>query len=200
MTGAVTLAAAAVVGAGAAVYTAIQSGQTQSQARGQSGTIFGEQQQYEQMLNQLIANPSSVTSLPGYQFQQEQGTQAVARQMAASGFLGSGNEATALEQYGQGLASNFYTTQANLLAGLAGITAPSSPSQLLNSSTAAGANSANQWANILQQLGLGVGLSTTGTGITPQESQWLQAGGTSSTIPSGLIPATGGYMQNVPGG
>lgn len=154
MSGLYTLAAAAVVSAGTGIYSATQAHSISSQARGEQGTIFGEQQYYEQQLQQLIADPSSVTKLPGYQFQLDQGVQAIERSGAAKGFLGSGNEATALTQFGQGLASNFYTTQANLLASLAGITAPSSPSQLGGVATAAQASSSQQLTSALEELGV----------------------------------------------
>lgn len=49
-----------------------------------------------------------VAATPGYQFQMDQGTKAIERQGAAKGMLGSGNTLTALTQYGQGLAQNFY--------------------------------------------------------------------------------------------
>ena len=49
-----------------------------------------------------------VAATPGYQFQMGQGTQAIERQGAAKGMLGSGNTLTALTDYGQGLAQNFY--------------------------------------------------------------------------------------------
>src|SRR5208282_2868284 len=66
-------------GLGGALGTGIEGANTQSSlAKSQeslaglqeyeSSTIFGEQQGYEAQLNKLIANPSSVTSLPGYQF------------------------------------------------------------------------------------------------------------------------------------
>lgn len=49
-----------------------------------------------------------ITSTPGYKFQLDQGTQAVERQGAAKGMLGSGNTLIALQNYGQGLAQNYY--------------------------------------------------------------------------------------------
>jgi hypothetical protein len=158
MSGLYTLAGAAVISAGTGIYEASQSHGLSHTADYEQRTIFGEQQYFEKQLQDLIADPSSVTKLPGYQFQFEQGTQAVARQMASSGFLGSGNEAIALTQYGQGLAKNFYLTQANLLAQLAGITAPSSPSQLSGAATAAAGQSSHDLTNALGELGALYGL------------------------------------------
>lgn len=45
---------------------------------------------------------------PGYQFELQQGTDALTKQAAATGNLMSGTTGTALEQYGQGLASTNY--------------------------------------------------------------------------------------------
>lgn len=46
--------------------------------------------------------------MPGYQFQLQQGTDAITKQAAATGNLMSGNTGKALEDYGQGLASTDY--------------------------------------------------------------------------------------------
>lgn len=132
-----------------------------------AATLFKEQQGFEKQLQDLITNPSSVTSLPGYKFQMDQGTSAVASKMAASGFLSSTAEADALTQFGQGVASNFYGQQAQLLANISGIT--QSPANFLNASTAA-ANAAttqsnNLWSGIGSLIGLGVGGSGGGGGL-----------------------------------
>ena len=59
-------------------------------------------------------------NLPGYQFQAQQGNLAVQRNLAASGLLDSGAAGKELQQYGQGLASQYGQTYAAGLAGLAG--------------------------------------------------------------------------------
>lgn len=101
-----------------------------------------QQGQYQQQLQQLMANPSSVTSLPGYQFQFNQGQQALARQSAAAGYGGtganpgsgggSGNFATAEQQYGQGFAQNSYNNQVQQLSGLSGVN-QGNPAAAINS-------------------------------------------------------------------
>jgi hypothetical protein len=79
---------------------------------------------------------AQVQATPGYQFQLQQGTQAVEQNAAAAGLLGSGGTLKGLEQYGEGLATttyqqayqnaltgyqtNFNNTY-NTLAGLAGL-------------------------------------------------------------------------------
>ena len=67
---------------------------------------------YGEQLAALEANPSSITTRPGYQA----GLTAVQRGSAAGGYNGSGNEIAALAQYG----GNFYNQEVGRLAGLAG--------------------------------------------------------------------------------
>lgn len=67
-------------------------------------------QQAEAQLQALMANPSGVTNLPGY----GAGLEAVQRGMAAGGFLGSGNMATALQKYGGDFYNNAVGQYSNL--------------------------------------------------------------------------------------
>lgn len=76
--------------------------------------------QWADRLNQLVMDPSSVTQTPGYQFQMEQGTEAINRGMAASGQLQSGGEQLALQKFGQGLASDSWLRQIQMMSGLVG--------------------------------------------------------------------------------
>lgn len=144
--------AGAVVSAGVSAYDAYQQTGVQDTALGMAQTQFGEQQQYGQMLQNLISNPSSITSTPGYQFQLGQGEDAVAREMGASGMLGSGNEAIALTQYGQNFASSALTQQEQLLASLSGLQTTSANSNLLGTSSNAGAQAFNQEGQLLASL------------------------------------------------
>ena len=66
-------------------------------------------------LNELLQNPSSITSTPGYQFAYNQGLEAVNRTAAAKGQLGSGNRLYDLTKYGQGLASQTYNNTVSQL-------------------------------------------------------------------------------------
>lgn len=68
--------------------------------------------QYQQQLSALASNPSRIFDMPGY----KAGEQALMRQLAAGGFLGSGNMMTALRDYG----TKSYGEEFNRLAGLAG--------------------------------------------------------------------------------
>jgi hypothetical protein len=69
-------------------------------------------------LARLLADPSSLRSLPGYQFAQEEGVQALDRSAAARGMLGSGRQSKDLLRFGTGLADQTYGNQfARLMSG-----------------------------------------------------------------------------------
>src|ERR1019366_1149167 len=57
----------------------------------------------------------ALQATPGYQFQQQQGAAAVNAGAAANGTLNSGNQALALQQQGQGLASQNYNNYVSQL-------------------------------------------------------------------------------------
>lgn len=196
--------AAAIVTAGVGAYGAYSSSQAEGEEEGIAGQqaliaqqTWNAQQGYQAQLQQLISNPSSVTSLPGYQFQLSEGSAAVASQMAASGFLGSGNEAEALMSYGQGLASSFYGQQTSLLASLSGLQASASTAQsgsaatgAANAATGAAAATTGQANSALGQLGLLYGLSeNSNAGTIPG----LSPGG------GGYVVGPGGYLEAMPG-
>jgi hypothetical protein len=90
--------------------------------------------------NAGAADTSLIESLPGYQFNLQQGQQATERNLAANGMLGSGAAQKALTQYGQGYAQNAAATSyLNGLQSLAGIGQTS-----VQATGAAGTNAANQ--------------------------------------------------------
>jgi hypothetical protein len=62
-----------------------------------------------------------LSGLPGYQFQMQQGTQAINQNLAAQGLLQSGAAGKELAQYGQGLASNYAQQYVGGLQSLAGL-------------------------------------------------------------------------------
>jgi hypothetical protein len=192
--GTALLAAGTIASAGVAAYSAYNASQAEGQAQGMSQATFGEQQSYAQQLNQLMANPSSVTSLPGYSFNFGQGADAVAREMAASGFAGSGNEAIALTQYGQNYAQSAYQQQEQMLAQLSGLTAASSPAQYQSVGLAAGNQSFNQLGQSFASLGYGLGQFDSSSSFTPADMQIMASGGPSSTM------QMGGYTVNTPWG
>lgn len=119
-----------------------------------------------------------LSNLPGYQFQMQQGTQAVQRNLAAQGLLQSGAAGKALEQYGQGLASNYATQYVNGLQSLAGLGQTSAAN-----TGALGANAANQ-----------IGANQIYAGNAQASSYAAQGNAINSGL-SGLVGAYGMYQQ-----
>lgn len=91
---------------------------------------------------------STFTQQPDYKFAQEQGEQAILRNLAATGDLRSGEAGKALTTFGQGLASQKFADYYNRLAGLAGVGATQTAN--LN---ALGANVAGNIGNTLMAAG-----------------------------------------------
>ena len=71
-------------------------------------------------LQNLLADPNTITSTPGYQFNLQQGLQAQQAQQAAQGRLVSGGGLLQAQQYGQQYATSSLQQQQNLLATLSG--------------------------------------------------------------------------------
>lgn len=196
MSGLYTAIAATVVSAGAGIYESSKSGAIANHADNRGAAVFSEQQQYASQLANLMSNPSSVKDLPGYKFNFDQGTQAVARQMGASGLAGSGNEGIALERFGAGYADSAYSTQANLLASLSGLQTAASPAQYGQVATQAQGQSFQELSQALAGLGYSLGGGSTG-GFTTNDAVTLAGGGYSKM--GSTMPAGGGYIWNVPG-
>jgi hypothetical protein len=89
--------------------------------------------------NAGAADTKLIQNLPGYQFNLNQGNQAVQRDLAAKGLLGSGAAGKALTQYGQGYAMNESNQYLNGLQSLAGLGQTSAAN-----TGYAGMNAANQ--------------------------------------------------------
>jgi len=64
----------------------------------------------------LLTNPSSIESDPGYKFAKQQGEEAINRSAAAKGMLNSGGVLAELEKYGSGLATQAVGQRANMLS------------------------------------------------------------------------------------
>lgn len=110
--------------------------------------------QYAGQLNTLMANPNSVTSLPGFQLQFGQGMEAVQRAMAAQGKNLSGAEMLALQNQGQVLAGQYYNQQLATLSQLSGAT--QSPAAGYTAALAGNQNYMNNitgWGAVGSQLG-----------------------------------------------
>jgi hypothetical protein len=113
-----------------------------AQAAANAADPFSSQRgQYQAMLSQLINNPSSITSQPGYQFGLQQSNNAVEGSAAANGMVNSGNVLQALSTNSQQYASQQLNNQELLLAQLAGanVGSPGTAGQILQ-----GQNTANQ--------------------------------------------------------
>lgn len=104
-------------------------------------------------------NYGAFTSSPGYQWQLNQGLQAIDRQNSARGLLNSGAADKARMTYAEGLASQDYGNWWNRLAGLAG-TGQTAAAQTAQ----AGQASVGQINNALQQQGNATASSYLNTG------------------------------------
>ena len=82
-----------------------------------TGSDFSQEQN---QLTGLLNDPSKIQQTAGYQFDVDQGNQAINRSAAAKGSLNSGGVLAELAKYGQGMASKEYGDQANRLAGIIG--------------------------------------------------------------------------------
>jgi hypothetical protein len=69
-------------------------------------------------LMRLIQDPASVRGLPGYQFANEEGVQALDRSAASRGRLNSGRQSKDLMRFGTGIADQTYGSQLARLMGL----------------------------------------------------------------------------------
>jgi hypothetical protein len=151
------------VGLGISAYGAsVQSGLA-GQASGIASQQAGEQGWYNTQLQQLIQNPSSFLSSPIFQSALKQGGTSVATEMTAQGFGGSGNEAAALQQYGESTALGGLQSQESILAGLtglgfnpaSGVTAASGAQATGASELSGGLNNAALFAILSQNGGFG---------------------------------------------
>jgi hypothetical protein len=104
---------------------------TQQSAMGNINGIWGTQQKLGQGAdtslgsalgtNGAAPNYSGFENMPGYQFAQQQGTQAIQRQAAAMGSAYTPNTAAAVGQYVTGTAMQDYNTYISQLMGAAGL-------------------------------------------------------------------------------
>jgi hypothetical protein len=135
---------AAVAGgvASSATGSLLSGGNSGAQGAANAADPFSSQRgQYQQMLSQLINNPSSITSNPGYEFGLQESNKAVEGSAAANGMVNSGNVLQALSTNSQQYASQQLNNQELLLAQLSGanIGSPGTAGQILQ-----GQNTANQ--------------------------------------------------------
>lgn len=152
---------------------------------------------YQNQLRKLMEKPGDFASSPTYKFAFDQGLDAVNRKAAASGMLGSGNRLAELTRFGQGLASQQFFPQANLLAQLSGATTGSPAAAGLAYSGAIGRGQDQEsMASLARSLGRAqaprMQSNQFGTGLPSGGSMPSQSGGFYGNF--GIMPSfSGGY-------
>lgn len=147
--------------------TAVEQAQYQ-QTRTDLAPYMGQGTMALSDINKLMANPSSVAQLPGYQFQLQQGTDAIQNSAAANGL--TGNTLKALSDYGQGTASSYYNNYWNQLMQMANL----------------GQTSAAGVGNIGASTANSIGQNTIGAGNAIAAGQVGSASAINSGISNGL--------------
>jgi ElaB/YqjD/DUF883 family membrane-anchored ribosome-binding protein len=146
----------------------------------------------ENHLSTLLSNGFTAPTLqqaeqtPGYQFNLQQGTQAIDENAAANGTLMTGNTGTALENYGQGLAQNAYQqTYNNALSqyqtNVAG----------LQGAVNTGLTSTGQ----LSSANLGIAGNTANIDLTAAQQQMQQINNAAAARAQGILGTAAGYGQ-----
>jgi hypothetical protein len=161
-------AASATKSAAATSATVQREGLAQQERLSAPYRQAGEQalSQYQSLLGLKpggVSPEQIIAQTPGYQFQFDQGKKAATNQASAMGLSLSGNQLTALTNYGQGQATGAYGDYANRLAGLSSMGQASAAGQAAN----VGAT-ANNLSDISMQRGqslANIGIGTT-AGIT----------------------------------
>jgi hypothetical protein len=113
---------AQIVGGFGQLAGGIAAMQRSGQLQGRADPMGQYRPGYASQLNQLIKNPSTVTSTPGYQFNLANYMQQLQAQQARQGNLVSGGAAIQAGQMGQNYATSSLKEQEALLAQLSGAT------------------------------------------------------------------------------
>lgn len=147
------VAGAAVGVVGGALTSGMGGGGGAGGAAAAADPFASQRAQYQKQLSDLMTNPSSITSDPGYQFQLKQGLDAVNGAMAQGGYLNSGNRLTALQQEGQNFASTSLQNKELFLAQLAGanVGSPGEAGSILQQQNAANQQAGGVFGNVLGQ-------------------------------------------------
>ncbi len=135
--------------------------------------VQAKQDFYNEMLMDLLKNPSTITNDPGFQFSFGKGLEAVERSNAARGLVGSGQVSVDLLRFGEEFSSRFLQQRENLLAGLSGAGAASSPAQFIGAGVAANSSATDILSQTLGSLGYSFGrggFGRTSTAGTPGSS------------------------------
>lgn len=190
---------------------------TQTSTLGNINSIWGTQQNLGQGAQTALgsalgtngkpADYSGFENMPGYQFAQQQGTQAIQRQAAAMGSAYTPNTAAAVGQYVTGTAMQDYNTYIGQLMGAAGLgstanqnlqtgtqTVGNNISQLQQNQGQAQASGVSGASNAIGGL---FGPNGVGTGLIGAAGKYLGGGGGSSGGGIGT-PAGGGNLYQGP--
>ena len=169
--------AAAVITTAGSVYESSQQNKIANRGLSLAENTQGKQDYYNQQLMQLMASPGDFLNNPLFKSTLDVGLSGVNRTMAAEGYLGSSNQATALEQYGQSFASSQLFQQEELLGGLSGAQQnPASGLNVASGATSQAAGGLNSLAGLLAFYGSS-GMGGGGSGFTPNNAG---AGGSTS--------------------
>lgn len=147
-----------------------------NQTRSDNAPLLATRDSALGQINALLANPSRITSEPGYDFGFTQGQRALEHSAAANGMSYSGAQQKALTRFGQDYAGSKLDQSYNRLASLAGLGQVGA-----NNNSAANANYANNLSGNL----IGVGNANAGASMY-QGNVWQNA----------LNNLAYGYMKN----
>lgn len=141
------------VNTGAGLYSTYRQGQNANNAGRQAGDVAARQHYYDTQLRGLLANPGSIRDDPGFQSAFEGGRRAIERTSSAKGYLGSGNEADALFDFGSGFESQYYNQRLAFLSDLSGAKAANSPAQGYGTAQQGYGQASNTLDSVLGSLG-----------------------------------------------
>lgn len=130
---------------------------------------------YEDKLNALYNDPSSLTSMPNFQFGFDQGNKAMQRARDAGGYATSGNALIEAQQYGQDYSQKYFNDEVSRLSQLSG--AAGGQMGAAGSLLAGGYDS---YANKYKEIG-----GTVGNTLKELLNKYTGGPGNSSGAPSG---------------
>lgn len=129
----------------------------------------------------LLANPSSITSDPGYQFGLSQGVKAYDNSGSAKGMRLSGQQAKALTQYGQDYGGTKLTESLNRLMAVAGGgqagagTIANAGSNYANAAAGNTQTAGNALSNLYMGAGTGIGNAINGLTAYGAKKNWWES-------------------------
>jgi hypothetical protein len=121
-----------------------------------AGAFNSYRPEYAQMLQQLMQNPSSITSTPGYQFGMQQAEDQVQHSLASKGLIGGGTMAQTMANTGAQYAGQQLSQQEQFLSYLAG--AGIDPASLNNQMTGVNKNKGSALGGLVSGIGAIFGL------------------------------------------